>query len=323
MDLPELSKHLSESGVTVTSTQTAFGESEVFNGKVAVLKDPDASSSQELRDEQLRFKLEGIDLFYVYAWDGDLTRLETHLRSKLNLDSRSYSARRLTLKVIENKLADKFLRENHIQGSARGVGKVSLGLLKDDELLGIQQFSRYRFSNLRGKDSVTNSPVWEGLRLCFKSGVQIHGGASRFQKFFEEHYSPQKIISYVNLSHSTGDYKNSQGFKDITAKKQSSYMWVLEKGPHNITIIDKNGDERVPDLAKVSQTPYISPTKIAGAFGKGVGQTFFGAKLGSRSQLRAYPENGELVHNDAILEAIGYRKKYMSGQAKWEKDFTE
>lgn len=322
MNLPELSKHLSEAGVTVSRVQTAFGEAELFNDQIAVLQDPEADSSQELRDEQTRSKAKGIDLFYVYAWDGDLTRLATHLKSKLSLDSRSYSARRLNLKVIENKPADQFLRENHIQGSTRGVGKISLGLFKDDELLGVQQFSRYRFSNLRGKGSVSNSPVWEGLRLCFKAGVQIHGGASRFQKFFEEHYAPQKIVSYVNLSHSTGDYKSAQGFKDITASKQSSYMWVLDGVPHDLTIIDKNGSKRKPDLSKVSQTPYISPTKIAGAFGKGVGQTFFGAKLGSRSQLRAFPENGEMVHNDAILEALGYRKKYMSGQAKWEKDFS-
>lgn len=322
MNLSELSTHLRESGVTVSSSQTSFGSADVFNAKIAILQDPDADSSQELRDEQTQFKAKGIDLFYVYAWDGDLTRLRTHLESKLGLDTRVYSARRLTLKVVENKLADQFLRANHIQGSTRGVGKVSLGLLNNDELLGVQQFSRYRFSNLRGKGSVTNSPVWEGLRLCFKPGVQIHGGASRLQKFFESHYDPQKIISYVNLSHSTGDYKNSQGFKNITAKKQSSYMWTLENRPHNITITDKNGIERTPDLTKVAQTPYISPTKIAGAFGKGVGQTFFGGKLGSRQQLRAHPANGELVHNDAILEAIGYRKKYMSGQAKWEKDFT-
>lgn len=308
--------------VTVTKSKTALGATVVLNGELAVLHDPrSAKSSNELRNLQTTYRSKGINLYYTFPWEFGLDKLLDHFRSKLHLDTRSFAAKRLKIEVIDNKVGDDFMRDYHIQGSARGAGKITIALSKDDEILAVQQFSRYRFGVTRGAGSVLKSPVWEGLRLCFKPGVQIHGGASRLQKFFEKNYEPEKIISYVNLSHSDGGYKKSQGFDDVTDWNQLSFMWGLNGAPKDVKIIDKNGTERHPDLTKATRLEYISPTRVAGGFGEGVGQMLYGAKLGSRRQLRAHPENGELVHNDVILEAIGYKRIYTSGQAKWIKDF--
>lgn len=324
MDYEYIKDHFqNDDRVTVTEQKTAYGSAVVLNDKLAVLHDPhDAADSGDLRDLQAKYRSKGMNLYYTFPWESGLEKLLNHFQSKLHLDTRAFAAKRLKLEIIDNKVGDQFMRDYHIQGSARGAGKITIALIKDDEILAVQQFARYRFGVTRGKGSVLESPVWEGLRLCFKPGVQIHGGASRLQKFFEKHYEPERIISYVNLSHSDGSYKKSQGFEDVTDWNQLSFMWGLNGAPKDVKIIDKNGHERHPDLAKAQRLEYISPTRVAGGFGEGVGQMLYGAKLGSRRQLRAHPENGELVHNDVILEAIGYKRIYTSGQAKWTKDFV-
>lgn len=324
-DLDSIQEWAHEEGIQTDLKETSLGNALIFNDKLALIPSPNGSSSQELRDLQKDFKNKGKSLFYVYPWEKDSHKLLPHFKSKIGLDTRKFAAKRLDIQEISNKDANDFMKKHHIQGSASGVGKVNIALLAKNthEVLAVQQFSRYRFGILRGKGSVAESPVWEGLRLCFKPDVQIHGGASRLQKYFEKHYNPEKIISYINLSHSDGIYKASQGFTDITDWDQLSYMWVLStSNPIDVKIIDKNGNARHPDLDKVLKTPYISPTTIAGAFGKGIGRTFFhNEKIGSRKQLGAHPENGDLIHNDAIIEAIGYQQVFTSGQAKWVKIF--
>lgn len=312
--------------LSVKKSKEPFGKVLTFENKLSICLDPRGESSQALRDAQVAAKTNGKVLYFLYPWDGDLTKLLSHFESKLGLDSRKFAARKLDLRQIDNKLADGFMKEYHIQGSARGSGKISLGLFhkQTSELLAVQQFARYRFFGTKGKGAILTSPVWEGLRLAFLPGVQIYGATTRLQKHFEQEWKPEKIISYVSSSHSTGDYKLLQGFSRLLSKtNEESYYWVLEGEPKDIKIIDKEGNERHPDLDKCLATPWLNPTTMAGAFGKGVGVTFYGGRLGSRKQLREHAENGELVHNDIILEAIGYVKRWTPGQYKWEKNFPE
>lgn len=304
----------------------SVGSIHIINETLAIGLHPKAKNSQELRDLQEQYSKKNIELYYIYPWDTNREKFLTHFQSKLGLDSRKYSARRLKLEVIANDAGNKFMRDYHIQSSANGVGKISIALLdkKTDEVLAVQQFARYRFGVKKGKGSIQTSPVWEGLRLCFKPDVQIYGGASRLQKYFEKEYKPEKIISYVDLSHSSpGSYKTSQGFQNITNWNQESYKWALTSGPHNVKIIDKDGNERYPNIKEINKHKFLNPSRVAGAFGKGVGQLFYDGKLGSRKELRAQSENGELVFNDPILEALGYTRWWTSGQAKWVKELTE
>lgn len=303
----------------------SFGEVLTFDGRLSLVLDPRASSSQELRDAQLSAKSSGTTLYFLYPWDGELSKLLGHFESKLGLDTRKFAARKLDLSQLDNKVADSFMAEFHIQGSARGTGKVSIGLTDPTtgEILAVQQFSRYRFGGTRGAGSVKDSPVWEGLRLCFRPSVQIHGGATRMQKFFENNWHPERIISYVSASHSTGEYKRLQGFELAKANSRSdAYYWVLEDDPESVEIIDRDGNSRLPDLSKCKSIPWLNPARIAGAFGKGVGETFYGGRLGSKAELRAHSENGELIHNDVILEALGYEKRWTPGQYRWEKTLS-
>lgn len=310
----------------VESEDTALGEALVVDGRIALIINPRGESSAQLREIQKEWREgRGIAVYYVYSWEVHSAKLLSHFKSKLGMDSRKYAAKRLRLEEIDNSVGNDFMREYHIQGVAGGASKVSIALMEKNtgEILAVQQFAKSRWGNKKGEGVISNSEVWEGLRLCFKPDVQIYGGASRLQKYFEQRYHPAKIISYINASHSSGVYKASQGFTDVTDWNQFSYMWVLDGEPKIVPIIDRDGNRRVNDPKASEKKRFINPSSMAGAFGKGVGETLYGGRLGSRKQLREHSENGDLISNDPILAEVGYRMNWTAGQYKWIKEFPE
>lgn len=291
--------------------------SRVQVGNIIVDYGANGTSSQAMRDEKSAKYEEGLELYYIYPWDIDsLGSLQSHFNSKLGLDTIKVSARRLEVSQITNKEGNAFAKANHIQKAANGKGKITYGLRDKEtgELLAIQQYCHFRWTmKAAGDDAV----IWEGLRLVIKNGVHIYGAATRLQNEFVREHSPTHIVSYVDYSHSIGAYKAKQGFViDDSVKPSESFRWVLMGEPKDVMIIDKHGKERHPQLDLVKRTPYLNPNRIAGAFGKGIGQTFYnGEKLGSRAVLKA--QGNQYIHNDEILEAIGYERIHTAGQLRW------
>lgn len=288
-----------------------LGTAILVDERLAILPIPQAFKVEELAQLQTAYEDEGMVLFYVYPWD-HLPALLAHWEAKLSLPRRKFAAKRLSLREVPTAEADAFVAAHHYQGRASGRDKISLGLYGGEELLAVQQYSRYRFST----KAIDDATAWEGLRLCFKPGVQIYGAATRLQRYFERVYRPDSIVSYVDPAHSTGDFKSHQGFRAIQGGSES-FRWVLQGEPNDVTILDKNGVERKADLAAVAAMPYLNPNRVKGAFGRGVGALFFGGKLGSKKELEAQAANGALTHNDAILEALGYRRYITLPQMKW------
>jgi hypothetical protein len=301
---------------TVTKT-----EGKIAIGSLEIDYSAAHSSTQEMRDAKVNKKRdENVDLYFVYPWDSpNIDSIISHFNSKLHIDPVKLSARRLAVAEVSNDKANAFAKANHIQKSASGPGKISYALTdkKTGEIMAVQQYCKSRWSLKAGDPG-----VWEGLRLVIKNGVQIHGAATRLQKAFITAQKPNKLMSYVDYSHSLGGYKATQGFT-LETIKGDSYKWMLSTDkPVDVMIIDKDGNERHPELDKVLTTPYINPNQMAGSFGKGVGQTFYeGKKLGSRAQLKA--QGNALIHNDVILEAIGYKKVHTAGQLKWTLEFEK
>jgi len=287
-------------------------------------------TTQELRTIKQNAYDQGKEIYYIYPWENErLSHIFQHFTSKLGLDTRKFAAKRLAVSKVTNEIGNEFSKKYHIQKNASGAEKVSYALkIKDTgEILAVQQYCKYRWSM---KTQLESPNIWEGLRLAIKPGVHIYGAASRLQKEFVKDKKPTHIISYVNYSHSLGSYKEAQGFTLLDTNKEDAYMWVLNTdSPKDVKVIDKEGKERHPDLQKVLETPYINPNRMAGSFGAGVGQTFYGGKLGSRKELKE--KGNEFYHNDMILEEIGYTKVSTAGQLKWvlelpeqepEEDFT-
>ena len=93
-------------------------------------------------------------------------------------------------------------------------------------------------------------------------------------------------------------------------------LWVLQGEPKDVKIIDRDGNERHPDLERVKDLAKLKGTRVAGRYGAGVGPLFYGGRLGLKGELEA--KGNSYTTNEAILEAIGYRKTIVELEDKMD-----
>ena len=138
---------------------------------------------------------EGYRCIHIFDWD-DLDKIKNMLKDKKTLYSRN-----LFIDNVSSEQCNKFLNENHLQGTCKGQ-TVRLGLYKDSELVEIMTFGKPRYNK---------NYEWELLRLCTHKDYKVVGGSERLFKHFIENYNPDSIISYCDNSKFNGDvYKRLQ-----------------------------------------------------------------------------------------------------------------
>lgn len=162
----------------------------------------------------------GVSLMHVYAWEWEKNKelIKDVIRTKLGL-STVVGGRKTEVFTPTNEEARNFCNANHMQGSINF--KIAVGIR--DKItkapLGIMTFGASRFD----KDVYT----WELLRLCFKRGTRVTGGAGKMLKAFKSrHAQPgDKLVSYSSLDFGAGSVYGALGFKNegIT---EPSYVWV-------------------------------------------------------------------------------------------------
>lgn len=157
-----------------------------------------------------------VTLIQKYDWDSDDDLLKL-VDGKIGKDFSKYSARKLVCQKISQKLANKFLKNNHIQGGAKsqtycyGLFKTNVKNEKDnensvnDELLAVATFGKSRFNK---------NYEFEFIRYAVKSGIIIHGGSGKLFKEFIDEAKPSTVVSYVDFDHTTRKHTflNSIGF---------------------------------------------------------------------------------------------------------------
>ena len=131
-------------------------------------------------------------------------------------------ARKCILKDVSSKESNKFLDENHLQGSTNG--SIRLGLYYNDELVSLMVFGTKRRA-LGNKEN--NKDTYELYRYCNKLGWQIQGGASRLFKHFLDMYPNSTIESFSSNDISIGDLYKKLGFELIDAQKGS--YWYIDR----------------------------------------------------------------------------------------------
>ncbi len=132
---------------------------------------------------------------------------------------RTIAARKCSVELIENSLADNFVKNNHRQGATlAGKRSVSLGLFVNDELLAVVQFCTPRTAAMQQKYTV------ELLRMAFLNGVRVQGGASKLIKSYITNYKPSDFFTYQDTSgESTAVYEHA-GMSLVSSSKQKSYL---------------------------------------------------------------------------------------------------
>jgi len=162
---------------------------------------------------------QGIQLIHIfeYEWINDNKQklIKQLLIDKL-CESKVYYARQLKIGDVTQENEVKFLNEYHIQGYTNS--STAIGLYDNNELLGIMTFGKPRFNN---------NYDCELIRMCFKTGISIVGGAERILKHYIDNYKPKNIISYCDLAKFNGNSYLRLGFHtNKSMLTQPNYVWV-------------------------------------------------------------------------------------------------
>lgn len=156
----------------------------------------------------------GIRLIHIfeYEWMYKQEKIKALIRSSLGFFEKRIYARQCQVKSISSSQYEEFLDLYHLQGSVKSSQR--LGLFYQDKLVAVIGFGQSRFK----KSEI------ELHRYCVKSDYQIIGGFSKLIKHSNQHH----FISYIDLSHYSGQGYESIGFKQLSIT-QPSYVYVKGK----------------------------------------------------------------------------------------------
>ena len=116
--------------------------------------------------------------------------------------------------MIEIDVANDFIDLHHRQGSVKNMTAVrSFGLLLNDDIVAVAQFCAPRTS-AKARDY-----SYEWVRLAFKSGIRIRGGASRLFKFAVSTVNMNDVFTYQDT---TGEVTNVYEQCGMTLISQAS-----------------------------------------------------------------------------------------------------
>lgn len=76
-----------------------------------------------------------------------------------------------------------------------------------------------------GKPRFNSNYEFELIRMAFRNGVNIVGGAEKLWKHFIEDNKPMSVISYCNISKFSGAVYGRLGFK-FDGVTTPNYVWV-------------------------------------------------------------------------------------------------
>ena len=161
-------------------------------------------------------KSENFQCIHVFDWDDP-----TKVISMLNTKEVAFG-RNCEVKEVSVNEAAEFLTTYHVQGYARD--KIRLGLYYEGQLISLMTFGKPRYNK---------KYQYELIRYC-NATFNIIGGAEKLLKFFTEHYQPESIVSYCDLSKFSGQVYEKLGFKKIRTSGATKH-WYNPKTKEHIT----------------------------------------------------------------------------------------
>lgn len=164
----------------------------------------------------------GVQLLTIFSdeWLHRETQCKSHIQSLLGIyDSRLY-ARCCEVVEIKKDEGRQFIEQYHIQGKNK-LGVIFYGLLHKKELVGVISLGRH---NRNYSDLVLD-------RLCFKTGVQVVGGASKLFNMcckWATAKGYKEIISFSDNRWSTGKVYTAMDFR-LDRECGPDYSYVNSK----------------------------------------------------------------------------------------------
>ena len=170
------------------------------------------------QEKYLYFKEKGIQLIQIFEneWLNKQKIVKSVISSKLGICKR-IAGRSCIIKEVSNREAVLFFEANHLQGKINS--KYNIGLFYNNELIHITSFSKYRYKQ---------EDAYEIIRSASILNTIIIGGFAKVLNYFIKNYSPNKIISFVDLRYFSGSsYYKVQFNLDSTTKP--NYFYYKDK----------------------------------------------------------------------------------------------
>lgn len=160
----------------------------------------------------------GVTLFHIfeYEWQNSRTRsnILNRLKTMLGLQVTRIAARKCTIAEISKAAKKRFLDANHIQGNDHA--SICLGLFFQNEMVACMTFVHPK----------SDKYTWELSRFCTRHDCIVQGGASKlFKHFVGRLRSGETIVSYNDLTKTTGKLYNILGFQMISINAPN-YVWM-------------------------------------------------------------------------------------------------
>ena len=172
------------------------------------------------QDKTLECAKNGVRLIHIfeYEWDDEdaQNKIKCYLRDLLQNTNVIY-ARNTEIKEVPVKDSVLFQTENHLQGASSA--SVHIGTYYNNELVGIMTLGKPRFNS---------EYQYEIIRMCFKHGIRVIGGAEKMFKYFIKAYNPINVLTYSDISKFTGNIYLRLGFNIIQSQPltEPNYVWV-------------------------------------------------------------------------------------------------
>lgn len=164
---------------------------------------------------------QGIRLIHIFEHElyGENTREKTISFIRSLYDKEFIYARNLDVtEDISIEEVKDFEESNHLQGYATSSINIALRDKNTKEVLGLMTLGVPRFND---------NFEYEIIRLCFKNGIGIIGGAEKLFRYFVSNYNPKSILTYVDISKFTGNVYKRLGFIELEPRiTEPSYSWI-------------------------------------------------------------------------------------------------
>lgn len=169
------------------------------------------------------FEEKGIRIINI--WEDDWVEkseiVKSQIKNWIGLNSGlKIWARNCEVREVEKSEALRFLDENHIQGKI--ASSLKLGLYHNNVLVSMMSFDHFE-----GRNKMLDTE-WNLNRFCSLLGHNIVGGASKLLKYFINTYKPTRIITFADLSWSTGNLYYKIGFIEKSVTKPN-WAWLIDK----------------------------------------------------------------------------------------------
>lgn len=175
-------------------------------------------------DKTLQCSDKDVKLIHIFEdeWIYKQQIVKSRIKHILGETKYNIYGRKCTIKEIDSKTKNKFIKKYHIQDEDKA--NIKLGCFYKTHLVAVMTFCKLRTA-LGNSHKVDE---WELSRYCTVSNFNCIGIASKLLRHFEKTYKPKSILTYADRRWSTGNMYYKLGFE------------LLHISPPNYWYIHKN-----------------------------------------------------------------------------------